>query len=265
MQADNSRYAVKSVANAVRLLQILERDAGQEGLNLTTVAKRLTMSKSATLSLLETLSAFGLVEQSTPGGTSRMYRLGLALIRMGHSAAKQTTVADVCYPELRDLASATHLTARAAVLDSDGWAVAVARVDSPDTVRLDLRLGEREWPHRSGVGKALMSLLPKDLVLSYLKRLGMPSNTERTITTAEDFLADLELSRKRGFFMDDEEDADGIVCIAVPVRNPDDSVFAAISVTGLKIGPLRDSPELVAHEVAEHARTLEARLAPVPT
>ena len=82
--------------------------------------------------------------------------LGLGLVRLGEHAADQTSVAMVCRPELESLTATTRLTARAAVL-SDGWAVAVARVDSPDAIRLDLRLGEREWPHRSGLGKALMS------------------------------------------------------------------------------------------------------------
>jgi IclR family acetate operon transcriptional repressor len=260
MEGLDPKYTVKSVEKAALTILTLEREAGSAGLTLTAVAKKMSMSKSSMFALLQTLIAYGFVSAGGDAGSSR-YRLGLGLVRLGENAASQTTVGEVCKPELESLSVATRLTARAAVLDGS-WAIPVARVDSPDSVRLDLRLGEREWPHRSGLGKALMSALPDAEVRVHLAEVGMPANTPFTITSVDAYLENLALSRDRGYAVDDQEDAEGIVCIAAPVVTQNGRPFAAISVTGLKTGQMADDQEGIAHQVREHAQRLSRLLLP---
>ena len=260
MQGLEPRYTVKSVEKAALTILTLEREAGETGLSLTSVAEKMSMSKSSMFALLQTLAAYGLVSTENREGPNR-YRLGLGLVRLGEHAADQTTVAMVCRPELESLTAATRLTARAAVL-SDSWAVAVARVDSPDAVRLDLRLGEREWPHRSGLGKALMSTLPNAEVRLHLSKVGMPASTEFTMTNVDTYLADLEVSRNRGYALDDEEDAEGIICISTPVTTEGGRPFAAISVTGVKTGQFVEDLEVIAKQVRLHAKRISILLRP---
>ena len=260
VQGLEPKYTVKSVEKAALTLQALEREAGSDGLSLTRIAELIGMSKSSMFALLQTLTAYGLVSAGGASAPNR-YRLGLGLVRLGQHAATQTTVADVCMPELQSLSAETRLTARAAVLDGS-WAVAVARVDSPDSVRLDLRLGEKEWPHRSGLGKALMSALPDSEVRAHLAEVGMPANTVHTLTTIDAYLDDLRVSRERGYALDDQEDAEGIICIAAPVMDADGRPFAAMSVTGLKTGQLLEAPEVIAEMVRAHAARLTALLRP---
>lgn len=255
----DSRYTVRSVAKAALLLQFLESRAGQHGVGLTEIAAHMEMSKSSTLSLLYTLKAFDLVSELDEVGHPR-YRLGIGLIRLGHSATDQVTVADVCLPVLRSLSTATRLTARAAILDPQGWAIPVARVDAPDAVRLDLKLGQREWPHRSGVGKALMSAVDTATVDEILARIGMPAATKKTITSATALHAELDAVRANGFAVDDEEDAEGIVCIAATVLDPRGRPFAAISVTGVKTAELAAHVARLGEQVSKHAQLIAERL-----
>ncbi|HUZ40359.1 MAG TPA: IclR family transcriptional regulator [Acidimicrobiales bacterium] len=261
MQGLEPKYTVKSVEKAALTILILEREAGETGLSLTAIAEKMSMSKSSMFALLQTLAAYGFVSAENREGPNR-YRLGLGLVRLGERAADQTTVAMVCRPELESLSAITRLTARAAVLNGS-WAVSIARVDSPDPVRLDLRLGEREWPHRSGLGKALMSALQDAEVRLHLSEVGMPANTEFTITTVDDYLANLAISRQRGYCLDDEEDAEGIICIAAPVTTESGRPFAAISVTGVKTGQLVEDLEAVAKQVQVHAQRISNLLLPV--
>lgn len=260
MQGLEPRYTVKSVEKAALTILTLEREAREGGLSLTLIAEKMSMSKSSMFALLQTLTAYGFVSTESRDGPNR-YRLGLGLVRLGEHAADQTTVAIVCRPELESLTATTRLTARAAVL-SDSWAVAVARVDSPDAVRLDLRLGEREWPHRSGLGKALMSALTDAEVRLHLSKVGMPASTEFTITDIDSYLTDLEISRRRGYALDDEEDAEGIICISAPVTTDGGRPFAAISVTGVKTGQLVEDLETIAKEVQLHAQRISSLLLP---
>lgn len=243
--ADN-RYEVKSVARAVAILEALE-DAHADGLTVTEVAKLVGLSKSTAFATLHTLRAHGLVSDKGEGATRR-YRLGLALVRLGQQASAQTSIADIGQPVLRALTEKTGLTSRIAVLDDD-WAVVVARADSRTAVRLDLRMGQREWPHCTGVGKALLSTLPESEVRALVGRLGMPVRTSRTITDADRLVVNLARARADGFTIDDEEDAEGIMCIASPVVDVHGNALGAVSVTGLKADSALRQPRSVGRQV----------------
>jgi len=68
-------------------------------------------------------------------------------------------------------------------------------------------------------------------VRSLLTRTGLPRRTSNTITRAADFMAHLELVRRHGFALDDQEnDVEGR-CVAVAIPGP--RVQYAISVSGI--------------------------------
>jgi IclR family acetate operon transcriptional repressor len=250
------RYAVRSVSRAIELLRAIERDTTGEDSTVTRLAQTLGMSKGSVYSTLQTLLAYGLLSDRGEGA-SRTYRLGLGLFRLGQSATRQSTVADVSAPVLSSLMKATGLTSRVALLDGD-WALVVGNVYAPGAVRLDLRLGEREWPHCSAVGKALMSALSDSEARQIVSRLGMPKHARRTITDIDQFMAELAVTRERGYALDDEEDADGIMCIAAPALDSAGNPYAAVGVTGLKAGSLLEDPHTVAVAVRTHADMLTA-------
>jgi IclR family acetate operon transcriptional repressor len=242
----DSRYVVKSVSRAIAILEALE-DSHEDGLTVTEVAKIIGISKSAAFATLYTLRSHGFVSDRGESST-RKYSLGLALVRLGQQASAQNSIADLAKPTLRDLSERTGLTSRVAVLD-DGWAVVVGRVDARTAVRLDLGMGRQEWPHCSGVGKAMLSTLPEATVRSIVERLGMPKKTANTITDVNVLLAALERADADGFCLDDEEDVEGVLCIAAPISHLPGGAIGAVSVTGLKADPLLRQPRRVGREV----------------
>jgi IclR family acetate operon transcriptional repressor len=252
------RYAVRSVARAIELLKAIEMDPTGVDSTVTKLAQTVGMSKGSVYSTLQTLLAYGLISDRGEGA-SRTYRLGLGLFRLGQSATRQSTVADVSAPMLSSLMKATGLTSRVALLDGD-WALVVGCVYAPGAIRLDLRLGEREWPHCSAVGKALMSVLNPSEARQIVSRLGMPKHTRRTITDIDQFMEELAITRERGYAVDDEEDADGIACIAAPVLDAAGKPYAALSVTGLKADPSLEDTHAVATMVRSHADALSAHV-----
>lgn len=252
------KYTVQSVARAFTLLNVIADDASREGMTLTELAKLVGMSKGSVYSTLHTLKAYGMVSDHGTGH-ARRYRLGLGLIRLGNRAASQITIGDVARPYLESLSAETGLTSRVAIVN-ENWAVAIAQVDAPGAVQVNLGLGEKEWPHRSAVGKSLLMGSSDEQIVSVLSHTGMPRNTSHTITTPAEFLADIAVSRERGYTIDDEEDRDGIICIAVPLRNAAGDTIAAISVTGLKAAPELRHPPMVADVLKKHSRDLSAVL-----
>jgi IclR family acetate operon transcriptional repressor len=233
------RYRVGSVARALTILDLVA-DGPAEGLTLSDAARGLGISKSATYALIRTLVDADFLRAVDPGPR---YLLGMALVRLGDVATRSVPLRQICEPVLAEMVRDTGLTCRAAVV-TEGFPVFVARVDAHGAIRFSAPLGVREMPHTSSAGKAILANLPDDVVTRVLEESGMPSHTVKTITNAHDLSIDLEVTRRRGYAIDDEEDAEGVFCVGAPFFDHAGRVAGALSAVGIK----RDLP---AHRIAE--------------
>jgi IclR family transcriptional regulator, acetate operon repressor len=223
------RYTVRSVARAMRLLDIVA-EGPAEGLSLSDLARSLGASKSTTLALARTLTAAGVLRDSRPGPR---YCLGTTLIRLGDITRGQLPLGDICRPVLLDLADLTKMTSRVAICD-EGYPVFIERVDGPGSVRFHTPLGQREVPHASAAGKAILATMTSERVKEICAVTGMQRRTAHTITDVDTLLASLAQVRENGFAVDDEEDAEGIFCVGAAYFGHDGSCAGAVSVTGIK-------------------------------
>lgn len=230
-QADEivDRYTVRSVARAMKLIELVAK-APKEGLQLTDLARDLPASKSTTLALARTLTKAGMLRDARPGPR---YFLGTALIRLGDITRSQLPLGDICRPVLAQLADLTKMTSRVAIYDA-GYPVFIERVDGPGRVRFYTPLGQREEPHASAAGKAMLATMTEDEVRAICADHGLPARTGRTITDIGLLLDSLGTVRANGFAVDDEEDAEGIFCVGAAFFGHDDSCAGAVSVTGIK-------------------------------
>jgi IclR family transcriptional regulator, acetate operon repressor len=227
-----ARYRLQSVERALDLLEYLAL-AGPDGITLTDAAQHLTVTKSSAFALLQTLVGRGFAAD-TGVRQSRRYRLGMALPKLGDAAAAQEPLVDIAMPVLRSVTAASGLTTRLVIPDGP-YAVVIARVDAPGSVRFATYLGKREYPHCTSAGKALLAALPAERARQLAVEAGMPARTSRTITDPDALLRDLALAAVRGYTIDDEEDADGVFCVGAAVHDRSGACVAAISGTGLKL------------------------------
>ncbi|HEX9067106.1 MAG TPA: IclR family transcriptional regulator [Streptosporangiaceae bacterium] len=227
--ATGDRYTVRSVARAMRLINIVA-DGPADGMSLSDLARALGASKSTTLALARTLTGSGILRDSRPGPR---YSLGTALIRLGDITRSQLPIGEICRPVLAELAAATKMTSRVAICD-DGYPVFIERVDGPGTVRFHTPLGQREVPHASAAGKAMLATMETERVQAICAATGMRPRTARTITDVDTLLDNLTAARANGFAVDDEEDAEGVFCVGAVFFGHDGSCAGAVSVTGIK-------------------------------
>ncbi len=251
------RYRVQSLG---RGLDLLDRIAacGRDGARLTDLAAGQGLSKAATYAMLQTLLAHGFVADAG-AGANRRYRLGLSLARLGELAVGNIALADVALPVLRELTAEVGLTSRVAILD-DGYAVVIGRVDAPGAVRFDAALGRRELPHCSAVGKALLAARPAEEARAILRRIGLSRRTPRTITSLSQLMAELAESARRGYAVDDEEDTEGVACVAACIFGRGGEAAGAVSVTGLKARGWNARREALAEAVMRAAGRISRQL-----
>jgi DNA-binding IclR family transcriptional regulator len=72
--------------------------------------------------------------------------------------------------------------------------------------------------------------MPKERVHEILDRRGMAARTDHTITDRDELFHKLVEIRERGYAMNDQENVEGLCCIAAPVKS-DHGNFGAVSVS----------------------------------
>jgi IclR family transcriptional regulator, acetate operon repressor len=90
-------------------------------------------------------------------------------------------------------------------------------VESPRSVRLAARRGDRDWIHSTALGKAIASRLPVERVRDILAAEGMPPLTAATIADPQAYLAEIEVVQERGWALDNGENEPDGRCVAVPL------------------------------------------------
>jgi IclR family acetate operon transcriptional repressor len=225
-----NRYTVGSVAKAVRLIDIVAA-ASPQGLTISELTRQTGMSKSATYGLARTLLDAGYLHASDPGPR---YSLGIAFVRLGDLAGRRLPLREIAAPVLAQLSRETGLTIRVAAVD-EGYPIFVDRVDAVGAVRFHAPLGVRELPHTSAAGKAILAALPESEMERIAQECGLPRRTRKTITELPALRRDLEATRRRGYAVDDEEDFEGVFCVAAAFLDHTNRCAGALSATGIKV------------------------------
>ena len=94
------------------------------------------------------------------------------------------------------------------------------------------RIGSSAPLHSTAAGKLFLTNYSEDQLQAYLMTAPLARFTEKTITTREKLLKELDLIKNFGFSVDNEENEDGIKCIAYQIRNISGKVVSCISTTG---------------------------------
>ena len=94
------------------------------------------------------------------------------------------------------------------------------------------RQGMQLEAYCSGVGKVLLAHLPDQELAEYLDNGPFIRLTANTIVDPDALRDHLVAVRSSGYAVDDEEIAEGLKCLAVPVHNHQGRVIAALSVSG---------------------------------
>jgi len=86
--------------------------------------------------------------------------------------------------------------------------------------------------YASSGGKILLSELPVNLADQVISACEMKPLTKNTITDPEQFWHALRTTAKQGYAIDNKESAENGSCIAVPVRDHEGTIIAALSFSG---------------------------------
>ncbi len=208
-----------------RGLVILRRLAEQR-LSLTEISELLDVHKSTALRLLRVLEDNGMVRHNS----EHVYRLGPEIFSMGANYLGGLDIRAIASKHLRKLAEETRLTVHLGAFDGSE-VIYVDKFESTGTVRMYSSIGASAPLHCTSVAKAILAHLPRPQLDGLLHDIEFTKHTDSTITTMEDLLRELELTRERGYSVDNREHEDFVHCVGVPLSPESQDVRFSLSLT----------------------------------
>jgi DNA-binding IclR family transcriptional regulator len=220
------RYLINSILRACNILKCFS--GAKSHFKISELARHLGLDRSTTYRILLSLEQARFVEKDEKTGT---YSLGLAAFETGNAYLMQTDLIQVSKPIMTELAQKVQETVHLAVL-SDIEIVYVDKVDSPRTLGVMSKLGQRGPLHCTSLGKTLLAFQPEDEQTRTIQRIRMTPFTSRTITSKQKLIEELRVIKKQGYALDRREIEEDVECIGAPIRNHLGDVIAALSISG---------------------------------
>ncbi|WP_059102951.1 IclR family transcriptional regulator [Shouchella shacheensis] len=231
-----------SVKSAVRVLHIFqELSHYPDGRTVKEISESLNIPQSSTFQLINTLLNEGYV--TLLPGTKR-YKLGVKLIQLGTVAMDQFNLSQLSEPFLRVLMEAVQETVFMATLAKDEL-VYISKINNNRSIQTTARPGYPKPLYCTGLGKAFLTFLPETQRRELIENLTLAPVTANTITEKDELEVQLAASKERGYAIDDEENEEGLYCLAAPIYGPTGTMQAAISVAGPKERMLKQRPFII--------------------
>jgi DNA-binding IclR family transcriptional regulator len=215
------RVVKSQLTYCLELMSVMSDRA--RGMRLTDLALHLNAPKSSTQRLLDHLAQDGWVEQDEATGH---YRLTMRLAMLGHRYLRSAGIADAAQAILARLASQTKELARLTVVDRKRLAWIGSAQGAPPGLRYDPSMGDSIVSFATANGKAWLATLDDDEAIAIAMKDGLGKPAQRrslgpqSHKSADALRSDLNVVRKRGYAIADQEAEAGVAAIAVAIREP---------------------------------------------
>jgi DNA-binding IclR family transcriptional regulator len=212
-----------------KALAVLEAVADHpQGIGLPDLSAQLGMARQTVHRVLVQLEAAGLlvrdIERERYSVGPRLTRLSLATLMSNNQQAAVRGV-------LQELVDEVEETCNIGVLEGLDY-VYVERISCKWPLKIHLEVGTRSPAHCLSGGKILLAHLDPKVRERLLKSRKLVARTKRSITRIPDLEADFERIRAQGYAVNNQENFDGIVAVAVPIMGPRGLPCAALTMHG---------------------------------
>jgi len=234
------------IQSLVRGLSVIRAfDAEHAEMTLSDVARRTALSRATARRVLYTLASLGYV--ATDG---KLFSLRPRVLELGYTYLSSLNLPELATPHLERLTAAVNESSSVAVLD-DSDIVYVARVATRRIMTVAITVGTRFPAHLTSLGRVLLAGLPEDALAAHLDGLALAPRTAHTLTDRALLEAEIARARAQGWALVDQELEEGLRSLAVPLRDADGAVVAAVNVSTTT---RRGTPAAIRAEILPHLR-----------
>jgi len=220
---DKSRDFVQSLERGLAVIRAFNAD--RPSLTVSEIAQMTGLTRAAARRFLLTLTELGYV-----GSKDNRFELTPRVLELGYAYLSALSFPEVALPHLQRLVLRTREASEGSVLE-DGDIVYVLCVPGPAMMTLSVNVGARMPAHTTAMGRVLLAHLPPAELEEYLASVKLAPLLPRTISDPEKLGAELTKVREQGFALVDQELEEGLVVVAVPIRDRRGNARAAINLS----------------------------------
>lgn len=211
MNMQHERNYLKTLARGFRVLASFTPEKPEA--SLTDLAEVLECDASTASRFAYTLEELGYLERDEQ---TKMYRISPKIFALTVSLTGPRNIRKVSLPFMNELRNTTGETVVLGVRDG-GEIVVIEVVETRHALVPRGWVGGRVPVYCSALGKATLSHLPPEELTRLLDTLSLMPFTEHTIVNRINLLRELELTRERGWALNNEENTAGVVSVGAPI------------------------------------------------
>ena len=217
------------VQSAERIFQVVEMLAEHGEMGLMEISAALGLHKSTVHRLLMSLVYMGYAKQDAE---TQKYMLSYKIVSMAGKILDRMDILKVAKPYMERLSDLSGETVHLVQREGNNILYIYKIEAKVGTIRMVSHVGMVHPMYCSGVGKAIMATLTEKEVKQIWNESIIEKKTEHTITDYEEMKRVLAEVRECGYALDDEENEQGVRCIAASLRDYHNEVRYAFSISG---------------------------------
>lgn len=240
-----------SVKSAERVMDVIDCLVdSDEPLTLMELSESLGIPKSSMSQLLGTMVRKHYLSKDQ----ANRYKLAHKLISAGNRARTSNDIYSASISILQETIQKTEETLFLGIR-AGKEVIYLAKVDSDHSMRTTAQPGSRKPLYCTGLGKTFLTFEKRETAHRLIEEIELKPYTRSTITDREELKSAVESYRNHGYVIDDEENEQGIYCIAAPIFDEKGRIVAAISCAGGKDRMLEKRQSII-EEVKNAARKI---------
>ena len=223
MYEKKTDYSLRSAELVIDLLDLLLSDDSAK-INLPYVSEKLHIHRNKAFRLLSTLEKRGMVERDEWNGC---YRVGLTAVEFSQRILNKTNIIVHAHPVMEELARKHEEAVYMTVLKGEE-VMFLDMVDCDQPVKAAPLVGQRFPLFSTAAGKVIKALESRDLLEKLFTKKSRKNDFQELVSLE----TELEDIRKKGVAVDCGGLGEGIISVAVAVKDYTGKVVGAITLLG---------------------------------
>lgn len=233
MSSENPREErVNSLRRGLAVLKAFAKH--HEAMTISEVAAETDMAPASARRMLLTLVDLGYVEQH-----GKRFRVAPKVLDLGYSYLSSMPLWQIAQPVLERISEKFQLSSSASVLDGCDILYAF-RATHGDVSTVLVSTGTRQPAHVTAMGRVMLANLPAEKLNEIIARIDFSPLTVNSVSRPDELRKIIDKVRGQDYAIVDEELEIGLRAIAVPIRNRQGTVIAAINAAGRSRSLTRD-------------------------
>lgn len=231
--AEGKTYGTVLIKAKLILDYMMTKDGG---LTLKDISEGIDLPKSTSLKILNTLCEQNLLWRTED---TKKYYFGTDLIGYGQRAIADFDISRISLPYLKYLRDETKETINLGI-ERDNKIVAIQKLDSPQSINLNSRVGSKVDLYCSAMGKAILATKSVEELDDYFSKTDLKPVTKNTMTDIPKIYKHLEVIKENGYATDNRESQDEIFCIGAAMEKNGKALGAfSVSMPAYRIDKLK--------------------------